>query len=487
MAPPHSFLYFLSLVLTYLTPFVLGAPWIATDYFQEVPEEVYGDYDTSKHQWSIVTSTTYEEIIPTATSLPEAIRTNVVVQTDYYAGTATLVEKLYPSGAVGTPVPYSLKYGYQDNGWTSTIWVVNLTYSAPTACSTQWTTTTAVSVTPPQDRTFDRLLPTTAASTSYSVYNAEGFQSSTYFYKYIWVAPTQVPTSSMNRLSDEYYPATLYNNNDKDCRYENHGYEYSGNGYYYGDYYNDGLAISPLAILLICVLGWIVLWFLLGILEAWIRFRRLMTGWQTRRGMPVCWALTIMPLTLFCLCCFRRGYRARTAHDSAVLQSRWKKMTAWRKFVLFWKWGFRYKYPTILGPAPERVMPSKRPGKHPGSSMGPPLLYSTPPQTAVYPPVSPVTSLNREAVPGGPGPQMSQAMPMHQHPLAPVPAPQPNPEASGALQSVPEHGHEQQQPQTETEAPVQAQAQAQTETEPQSETQPQHQNPTQGGEVGRAH
>lgn len=465
--------------MTYLTPFVLGAPWIATDYFQEVTEEVY-DYDSTKHRYGYVPITTYEEIIPTATSLPEAIRTNSVVETDAYYNVATLVEKLYPSGAVGTPVPYSARYGYgyQDSAWTSIIWVVNLTYSAPTACSTQWTTTTAVTVTPPSDLTFDRLLPTTAASTSYSVYNAEGFQSSTYVYKYIWVEPTQVPTTSMYSLSDEYYPATLYNFEDKKCRYEGHDTAYYYNDYYYDDWY--GLAISPLAILLISVLGWIGLWFLLGILEAWIRFRRLMTGWQTRRGLPVCWALTIMPLTLFCLCCFRRGYRARTAHDSAVLQSRWKKMSAWQKFVLFWKWGFRYKYPTILGPAPERVMPSKRPGKHPGSSMGPPLLYSTPPQTAAYPPyppVSPVVSLNREAVPGVPGPQMSQAMPMQQHPMAtaPAPAPQPVPEASGALQSEPRPSHEQQQTQMET----------RSETLP--VTQPQQQNHSQDGEIGRSH
>jgi hypothetical protein len=31
------------------------------------------------------------------------------------------------------------------------VYKVNLTYSAPTACSTQWTTTTAVAVTPPYE------------------------------------------------------------------------------------------------------------------------------------------------------------------------------------------------------------------------------------------------------------------------------------------------------------------------------------------------
>lgn len=486
MAPSHSFLYFLSLVLTYLTPFVLGAPWIVTDYYQAVPEEVYGDYDTSKHKWSIITTTTYQEIIPTATSLPDAIQTNVVVNSDYYADEVTIVEKLYPSGGVGKPVPYSAVYNYVDSQWTSIIWVVNLTYSAPTACSTQWTTTTAATVTPPSDYTFDRLLPSTAVSTSYSVYNAEGFRSSTYVYKYIYVEPTQVPTRSLSSLSDRYVPSTLYDYNDKKCRYQNSDYTYYNYpDSYYDDYYG-GLAISPLAILLICVLGWIGLWFLLGILEAWIRFRRLMTGWQTRRGMPVCWALTIMPLTLFCLCCLRKGYRSRNAHDAAVLQSRWKKLTAWNKFTLFLKWGFRYSYPTILGPAPERV--SKKPGNNRGQPTGPPLPYANGPHNGVYPP-------------GAPGPQMKQAPPMQQQRLGQAPTLQPIPEASGALRE-PEQGHEQQQTQTETPAQTVSETSREPQTETETETvtdtgaqaqndtpastQPHHQKPAQDAEIGRA-
>jgi hypothetical protein len=488
----------LSLVLTYLTPFVLGAPWIVTDYYQAVPEEVYGDYDTSKHRWSIITTTTYQEIIPTATSLPEAIETNVVVESDLYgAGTQTIVEKLYPSGGVGKPVPYSAIYNVVDSQWTSIIWVVNLTYSAPTACSTQWTTTTAVSVTPPADYTFDRLLPSTAVSTSYSVYNAQGFQSSTYVYKYIFVEPTQVPARSMSSLSSYNYPATLYDYSDKNCRYRgSDNNDYTSYPYDYNDNYNwldDSypLGISPLAIILICALGWPGLWFLLGILEAWVRFRRMMTGWQTRRGMPVCWALTILPLTLFCLCCRTKGFRSRNAHDTAVLQSRWKKLTAWNKFTLFLKWGFRYSYPTILGPAPARV--SKKPGQH----TGPPPGFLTPPQNVVYPP-------------GSHGPQMRQANPNQQQRLGQAPTLQPIPEASGALQREIEQGHEQQQSQPET--PVQAQtetqrepqtetqresqtetetvtetrAQNQTETDTPTETQPQQQKPAQDAEIGRA-
>ncbi|KAJ5692031.1 hypothetical protein N7462_001454 [Penicillium macrosclerotiorum] len=458
MAPSHSFLSFLSFawIGVLLAPLVCAAPWIVTDEYQEVRVTNYPEYYNSEFYPATVT-TSIEEIIPTVTSLPSALSTSTNVETYGYE-TVTIIEKLYPSGAVGTPVPksaYNDYYYYYNTGHT-TIFMVNLVFTAPTGCSTQFTRTSAVSVDPSQ-KTVERLLPKTSVSTSYSVYNTQPFQSATRTYVYVWVDPTQVPTETLYSLSDYSYPTSLYVGSD--CQYEGHGY---GSSYRYNDYYYDyGVTISPIAIIIICVLGWIVLMFLFGILEAWIRFRRLMTGWQTRRGLPVCWALTIMPFTLFCLCCFRKGFRARTAHDSAVLQQRWKNMSAWTKFKLFWVWGFRYKYPPILGPAPARVNPSKRPGKHPGPPMGPPLLYQTPPQTGAYPPVSPVVSLNR-----GPGPEMGQVQSQHQ--ASPV-----VPEASGALAS-----ESQAQPQTLAPAPTQ------TPTQPQP--QPQQAQGHHNDEVGRA-
>ncbi|KAJ5487979.1 hypothetical protein N7530_002279 [Penicillium desertorum] len=429
MAPSHSFILFLSIVLS---PFVQAAPWIVTDtYEQEVNTDYYSDLVTEIHQ-----------ISPTATLPAEALSTATSTDTVY---DYTVVQKLYPTGYGEERGLYdSYDYGNygtmdDDGNYHSTVYKVNLTYSAPTACSTQWTTTTAVAVTPPYE--IATLLPRDHVTTSTSVDSSEPFQSTTYIYEVVFVEPTQIPSRTLSSLSSYNTPTSRYLG--AGCRYTdsdyngNSGYytglsdgpgnsDGSSNGYYYGyGYYDDdnwftskwgsGLGISYLAIVLICALGWIGIVFILGMIEAWVRFRRLMTGWQTRRGLPLFWSFIWLPLSLFCLFCFRKGYRARSKEDAEVLQKRWDAMGFWTKLRLFFAWGFRFKYPTVLGPAPALVKASKRPDQS-----GPRLLDATPPSTN-----APSRAASAEGVSAA-GPEMSQ-----------VPASQAQPhavsQASGAL------------------------------------------------------
>ncbi|KAJ5392409.1 hypothetical protein N7509_007899 [Penicillium cosmopolitanum] len=409
MISTHSFK---SLVLTSLllqfgwSPLVHAAPWIITEANQVVPITELS-YDSNEDYITKVT-TSIEAIIPTVTSLPEAISTLTQTNT-YYDYTITAVEKLYPSG-VGTAI--NVNAGYYDNYYSSdykhtTVFVVDLTYTAPTGCSSTWTTTTAATLSA-LPATLSALLPRTKTSVSLSVDTSVAFQPTTYTYDQVWVEPTQVPASSLASLRNENYPSSLYGagsncyyhssyvdstgsttdrydpntglssgpgsttftsgtSSDSDSGTSSSSYPYNYYGYGYWDEYDEWngkyySGISLLAVILISVLGWIGVWFLAGILEAFIRFRRLMLGWQTRRGLPVCWAMTILPLSLCCLWGFRKGYRARSVDDAAILKERWEKMGFWKKFCLFWVWGFRYKYPTVLGPAPPQVRVSKRPG-----------------------------------------------------------------------------------------------------------------------------
>lgn len=374
MAPTHSLSRFLTLVLTYCCSLILAAPWIVTDYYEEVRVTPYG-YGPYASEY---VTTSIDEVSPTVTSLPEALSTTTSVGSSYYEDDVTVIQKLYPSG-IGKQIYNSDDgYGYSaEDGFHSSIYVVNLTYTAPTGCSSRWTNTTTGTVEPPS--AVRTLLPLTATSLSTSVDTSQAFQSTTYFYTVVWVDPTQVPSASLDCLSDKHVPTALYEGSS--CRYQGHGCYYT-NGYYGGNYdptawYNDSYwyGISPLAIILIGVLGWIGLFFILGIIEAWVRFDRLMTGWQTRRGLPVFWAFMLLPLSLFFLFCFRKGYRARNAADAAFLQQKWRDMSPWKKFRLFLIWGFRFKYPDVLGPAPPRAKVSKRPGKDASSA---PLLYPQP-------------------------------------------------------------------------------------------------------------
>ncbi|KAJ5241867.1 uncharacterized protein N7469_000194 [Penicillium citrinum] len=364
------------------------APWLITQANQEVPVTVYDYYTT-------IITTTIEPIIPTVTSLPEALSTVTQVNTIY---DVTAVQKLYPSG-VGTVADFNEAY-YVTDAHKSTVFVVDLTYTAPTGCSSSWTTTTAATLV--VNPTVEALLPKTKTKTSYSTNTELAFRPTTYTYESIWVDPTQIPTSSMDLLRDEYRPRSLYTGGG--CYYtstyneasnyypttytsgstsdtsDTSNSDYPYHGYYWynvDDWYEYYYGISLLGIILASVLSWVGFWFLLGILESWVRFRRLMLGWQTRRGLPVCWCLIALPISLFCLFAFKKGFRARNPSDAAILKQRWDKMSAWRKFKLFVIWGFRFQYPDVLGPPPPKVKVSKKPG----TEAGPPLLQESPPAT----------------------------------------------------------------------------------------------------------
>ncbi|PYH44088.1 uncharacterized protein BP01DRAFT_280391, partial [Aspergillus saccharolyticus JOP 1030-1] len=367
MASAHSFLLFLSLVLIQLSSFVSAAPWIVTAYYQETVYTESGYYTT-------YTTTSIDQITPTATSLPPALSTITSVATENTYGSyddevVTVIQQLYPSG-VGSDF-YDAYYDQEDEA-DSTQFVVNLTYTAPTGCSSQWTTTTTAEIFPPAR--VQSLLPLTAVSTSLSVDSSQPFQPTTYTIDVVYVDPTQIPSSSLSLLSAEYLPTGLYTG--AGCTYTGSasgGYDSNG---YYNEWDDDDYnwftdpsyfgGLSPLGLTLAVSLGWIGLFLILGFVEAWVRFRRLMTGWQTRRGLPVCWSLLVLPFTLLLLCWFRKGYRARSQADGEVLQKRWKAMGFGTKLKLFFVWGFRFKYPPMLGPAPARVKTSKQPERTPG-------------------------------------------------------------------------------------------------------------------------
>ena len=373
MASVHSFgLFKLSFAFAYLSSLVVAAPWIVTDAYEKIVA-------TEPYYYSSTVVTRIQEITPTVTPVPEALSTITSIATSdqlYYESIdVTVVEKLYPTG-VGEPVD---RYDYYDNyyssgisGYHTTIFKVNLTYSAPTGCSTQWTKTSAVDVTPPL--AVQNLLPRTAVATSTSVDSSRPFQPTTFTYDVVYVDPTQIPSSSLSSISYWSRPTALYLGAgcESDGYYPNYNDNYPEENWYLDSYW---MGISPLALTLILSIGWVGLFLILGFIEAFIRFRRLMNGWQTRRGLPVCWSLTILPITLFLLCCFKKGYRARSEADAKILRKRWAAMSVGTKLRLFFIWGFRFKYPPMLGPTPARVKTSKQPSKNPG----PRLLTPSPP------------------------------------------------------------------------------------------------------------
>ncbi|KAJ5219755.1 hypothetical protein N7468_008959 [Penicillium chermesinum] len=400
MAPVHSFFRLFTLVLAFPL-LAIASPWIITEDFRAVTI-TYGtdDYYFEDEPTAI---TSFQSISPTVTSVPEALST--ITSVDEY-DSVTVIQHLYPS-SVGTAVvdpddDYYDSYGndYSSSLEHTTVYVVPITLTAPSVCKSQWTTTTDAVLYVPTEVAAG--LPHTAVSTSLVTDDSRPFQPVTYTYEYVSVAPSQIPTASMSSLrEDEYssmydmgycsydYGSYYCQEGDEDCVGNNgddgssssstgsgyngydgyngnddgdYGDDYDGHSWYFDPYW---IGISPFALTMILLFGWIGVWLIAGFIEAWLRFRRLMLGWQTRRGLPVCWAFTVLPISLLLLFFFRKGYRARNLADAAVLREKWSDMGFGTKLKLFFLWGFRFKYPDMLGTEPPLVKSSKMPRDDP--------------------------------------------------------------------------------------------------------------------------
>ncbi|RHZ63221.1 uncharacterized protein CDV56_105825 [Aspergillus thermomutatus] len=371
MAPSHSFvLAFLSLIL-HQSSFAFAAPWIVTKVYEQ---DVY----TYDYSYKTTTRTLIDEISPTASPMPAAISTTTSVTSDSYGDAVTVVQVLYPSGA-GTESTYNY-YNYYDSN-IITHYYVNMVYTAPTSCSSQWTLTTAIPVNVPY--AIEDALPATSMSTSYSVDDSQPFQPTTYTKALAFIDPTQVPASSLSMLSNSYKPYTMYREYGCYDSSSNSGSSYSyddpsdGGNWFYDGYYYGG--ISPLGILLVCLLGWFGVWLIIGLIENWFQFRRLMRGWQARRGFPISWCMLAPIVSCLLLLFCRKGFQARTAEEAQVLEEKWKQLGLWRKVGLWLRWGFGFSYPPMLGPAPVKV---GRPSKRPVAATAP-LLSVSPPRSVM--------------------------------------------------------------------------------------------------------
>lgn len=178
--------------------------------------------------------------------------------TSYYnGGPVTVVQVLLPSDA-----PVATGYDTYDDDYALTSYFVDLVYTAPTACSSQWTTTTAVPLYVP--RNIQDVLKPSSTSMSYSVNNSRPFQPTTITHLKAWIGPTQIPESHLSELRrfyEMYDPScsysTAYNGDFDDCsddsgstddsssnydsgqNYSSESNYDSGSGYYNGNGYND--------------------------------------------------------------------------------------------------------------------------------------------------------------------------------------------------------------------------------------------------------
>jgi len=321
------------LVTTYVVLSVATYDEGFTDELTTVPQSLY----------------TYTRAVVPATPV-DAI-TTITTDADYTH--VTVLEVVVPTGS-------AVSFNF-DSTALETSYVVPVTYSPlPTCTSQNWTFTTNVPVFVPDIV----VLPTVTTSLSATTYSYAHYNPTPTTDLIAVLNPTDVNADDLASASSEYMPYGMsYCYTPTSYCYTPTGaaaqctqtftYDDSSSGYngeYYG-YYDDGDNWVR-NIILICVLvpvGWFLIWLLIGLWESWMSFKGLMLGQHRKRGLPYAWCC----ISVIFLCWVGPTYKAKSAEEQADLLEKWKAMKKREKFKLWMKWGFRWKYPDMIGEEPE--------------------------------------------------------------------------------------------------------------------------------------
>ena len=313
-----------------------------------------------------------ETVIVTPTGTPtNGIKT--VTDSSSYAE-ITVIEINLPAGTVPTSSSDSFINDSEfstSNYPTPTSYFVPVTYTPMASCSSRysqtWALTTNIPVSIPYlVRPAITPLSTLTSTTTYTAFDDK---LSRVTQKMAILNPTDIPISVLASLSTLYSPPELircftptsacytmtrangileptctstFTHDRSDPNSINYPY----------DEWSPRPASSRYFFLLIIIgvpLGWLLLFFLLGLVESWFSFKGLMLGKQRKRGTPYTWCC----VNFLTLCCVGPTYKAKSEEEQAILGERWKALKAGEKLRLWGKWGFKWSYPDVLGEAPE--------------------------------------------------------------------------------------------------------------------------------------
>ncbi|KAK8038479.1 hypothetical protein PG993_006890 [Apiospora rasikravindrae] len=287
------------------------------------------DYAAASTELVTTTRTVHSYYTPTAHVTATSTYTNAMLDLE-------VVQLYVPAGSVDNhDLVYDIGLGmpkYGGDGGTRTYWVAPITYTAPASCPTPFTVKTTDTVSLAASRTADLHPTSTKASTG------------------IW-GPEE--TLYLSELPSGVSPAYghSYREYIANCETPPSGPRPSS----YGDH---EVCLRLRGHLCMKWRYWIIVLstvlpglFVLGFLESFFWFRQLMRGRRALRLGTLCWT--------FCsgwVACFTRVSPARDVADQPALVEQWKAMSAREKWLLWLKWGFRYKYPVeLLGPDPRKI------------------------------------------------------------------------------------------------------------------------------------
>lgn len=82
---------------------------------------------------------------------------------------------------------------------------------------------------------------------------------------------------------------------------------------------------------------------LLGCVESYIWFRRLMFDKNAMLCVTLCWVMVLL-----CLLCFAGMAQRRSSEDQKMLREKWNAISSGQRIKLWLKWGFWHSYPVEL-------------------------------------------------------------------------------------------------------------------------------------------
>lgn len=400
--------------------------WTYTKRYQDCVSTDTGIYSDYTYTY---TCTIKDSVTPTVEPYEIATPTHYTYNgyDDYGGSDIDIYTAWYSAGAVPDS---DLKptYDYDATTTTRTTYTyydfsILVTYTAPTDCPTPFTFATNVSVNVPTQvlhsvtpYAVDTFTPAPTARASYvseTWYLTSGaapFTSTTEFdYTYYISKKCSTPY----RFDDSSYTGSLYSYPTDTISGGTSGGSIgdSGNSYSWEYcYYSYGCTSFKVWIIVIAVL--IPALFVLGIFESYFWFRRLMLGKGCLRFGTLSWIC----ISLW-IACFTRSQSRRSPEDQKLLRQKWKETSVGTAIKLWFKWGFRHRYPVpLLGQYSRNtvgIVPEGQPlpvpgmvqinGNYPGGPMPPPGAFMANGQgQAYYPPQGWAAAPNGQGYPVSP-------------------------------------------------------------------------------------
>ncbi|KAL2130909.1 hypothetical protein VTI74DRAFT_5793 [Chaetomium olivicolor] len=339
-------------LLAQLQP-ALATFWTVTEYY--MLSETSSKYSACTTSCRYYTYTATRTVQPTVT--PTASPVSTRTYSDIYDD-VEVISLFLPAGAVAESDLVPITSTYTENRgplWTD--YAVPVTYTAPSSCPTPFTVETITEIHLPNEVTA-HVAPISTATSLYT--NTRSNIVVTYV-TYILdrtAVPSTLAGNPTTAFAYTYYVQNCRNPTATGAAFRGPGYTSGSGGSRSGDWddwnvcyaWSGCVGLKTWVIVVATVIPTI---FLLGFVESYCWFRRMMLGKSALRLGTICWCCMSLWFILL-----TRKSAARSPQDQALLKQYWATLSAGQRIKYWFKWGFRWRYPVELLGNPDGSNPA---------------------------------------------------------------------------------------------------------------------------------